>query len=59
LDLSPDDYDNLWTILAVDGPLHGYVVDKVRFVVIPSFVCLVLAYSDLSIGVTGLHMTPR
>ena len=29
LDLSPDDYDNLWTILAADLSLKGYMIDKV------------------------------
>jgi hypothetical protein len=36
LDLSPDDYDNWWTILAADLSLKGYVIDKVRLVVLLS-----------------------
>jgi hypothetical protein len=57
LDLSPDDYDNLWAILATDPFFKGYVADKLRFVILLSFPVLILAYSDLSIGTTGLHMT--
>jgi hypothetical protein len=37
LDLSPDDYHNLWAILAADLSLKGYVIDKVRLVVLLSF----------------------
>jgi hypothetical protein len=34
--LSPADYDSLWTVLATDLPLKGYMIDKVRLVVLLS-----------------------
>jgi hypothetical protein len=37
LDLSPDDYDYVWKILATDPSFKGYVADKLRFVILLSF----------------------
>ena len=59
LDLSPDDYDQLWTVLATDTPLKDHFVDKVRFVIVLHSSCLDFAYTQGAIGTTGLHMNLR